>query len=265
MRASFGSLLVVPWILFAQSSWNMDAVPVITAAAPHEDRESATLKDRGELFGPDAGGRAREALRLVHRRHRAPVLIETVRSLDGVWIADAARQRAGSVDPDRLYILVAGDERDVGVVGARRGPASHLSDREREMIRRAFLGPLQAGKPDEAIDRGVRMIASTFDTLSTDPWSGVPTALVSAAIILAALVCLFGPVLWERLRKPEDGGEDLTAGRPVAYPGGSLAALVRNPARLIPSGDPIGVATPSGAPTATSPMLVPALVRRLRP
>ena len=30
MWASFGSLSVVPWILFAQSSWNMDAVPSYT-------------------------------------------------------------------------------------------------------------------------------------------------------------------------------------------------------------------------------------------
>lgn len=209
---TFGSLLIAPWILFAQMSWSTDAVPVITAAAPRPDRATAMLRDRGRLFGAEAVGRAQEALRRIDHRHRAPVLIETVRSLDGVWIADAIRQRARHAGPDRLYILVAGEERDVGVIGARRGPASNLTDREREAIRRAFLGPLQEGKPDEAIDRGVRTVASALDGSATDPGSGIRTALISGAIVLAALVCLLGPEVWARLTQPKDGGEGTAAG-----------------------------------------------------
>ena len=34
MWAAYGSLSLVPWILFAQASLNMDAVPLITPAQP---------------------------------------------------------------------------------------------------------------------------------------------------------------------------------------------------------------------------------------
>src|SRR6478752_4978532 len=92
MWASFGRLSVVPWILFAQSSWNMDAVPVITAAQPWSE-VTVEVRDRAGVFGRGAERRAREVLQRVHRKHRIPVLVETVKSLEGAWIADVAQQR----------------------------------------------------------------------------------------------------------------------------------------------------------------------------
>src|SRR4051794_8768427 len=89
MWASFGSLSVVPWILFAQMSWSMDAVPVITA--PQSSPEAAVeVQDRAAVFSRGATRRAREALGRVHRQHLTPVLIEAIESLDGAWIADVA-------------------------------------------------------------------------------------------------------------------------------------------------------------------------------
>src|SRR3954453_12065904 len=105
MWASFGSLSVVPWILFAQSSWNMDAVPAITAAQPLSE-VTVEVRDRAELFGRGAVRRAREALQRVHREHRFPVLVETLESLEGAWIADVARKRSRLAGADQLYVLV---------------------------------------------------------------------------------------------------------------------------------------------------------------
>src|SRR3954464_1310446 len=95
MLASFGSLSVIPWILFAQSSWNMDAVPVITATQP-STKVTVEVRDRAGVFGRGAERRAREVLQRVHREHRFPVLVETVESLEGAWIADVAQQRRGT-------------------------------------------------------------------------------------------------------------------------------------------------------------------------
>src|SRR3954451_23372174 len=99
MWASFGSLSVVPWILFAQSSWNMDAVPVITAAQPSTG-VMVEVRDRAEVFGRGAVRRAREVLQRIHREHRIPVLVETVESLDGAWVADVAQQRGRMAGAD---------------------------------------------------------------------------------------------------------------------------------------------------------------------
>ena len=43
MLASFGSLSVVPWILFAQASSMMDYVPSMTATQPQETRTMRTV------------------------------------------------------------------------------------------------------------------------------------------------------------------------------------------------------------------------------
>ena len=190
MWASFGSLSVVPWILFAQSSWNMDAVPVITAAQPSSE-VTVEVRDRAGVFGRGAERRAREALRRVHREHRIPVLIETIKSLDGAWIADVAQRRGRMAGAEQLYILVAGSERDVGVIAARHGPASRLTDQQRESIRRAFLGPLQAGEADEALEQGVRAIGTTLDSAAASrPKLSGRDALISVTILVAALAVL---------------------------------------------------------------------------
>jgi uncharacterized protein len=190
MWASFGSLSIVPWILFAQMSPNMSAVPAITGAQPASEA-TVEIRDRTEVFGNEAKRRAREALWRVYRQHRTPIYIEAVKSLDGAWIADVAGQRAKMGETEQLYILVAAGERDVGVIAARHGLASRLTDQERETIRRAFLVPLQAGETDEALEHGVRAIGTTLDSTpasrqNLNGWN----ALVLVTILVAALAVL---------------------------------------------------------------------------
>src|SRR4051794_34233399 len=89
MLASFGSLSVPAWILFAQMTWDMSAVPVTTAAQPSSGA-AVEVRDGGGVFSNNAQRLAREILGRVHRQHRTPIRIETVKSLDGAWIADVA-------------------------------------------------------------------------------------------------------------------------------------------------------------------------------
>src|SRR3954454_11314998 len=105
MLALFGSLSVVPWILFAQMSWSMDAVPVITAPPPSHEA-TTEVRDHAGVFSRGAGRRAGEELGRIHHRHSAPILIETIESLDGAWVADVARRRARMAGAGQLYILV---------------------------------------------------------------------------------------------------------------------------------------------------------------
>jgi uncharacterized membrane protein YgcG len=197
--AIFGSLAVVPWILFAQSAWDMDVAPSIAAIRLRIARPVVDIWDRGEVFGHEAVNRAREALQGVHARHDASVLVETVQSLDGAWVADVAQRRARMSRPDQLYILVAGDEREVGVIGARRGPTSRLTDQDRETIRLAFLRPIQEGKADEAIRQGVRAIGMTLDAAAR-PTPSIREFRAFGAILLTSLVILSVFRFWPRRR-----------------------------------------------------------------
>ena len=231
MWGSFGSLSVVPWILFAQSSWNMDAVPVITAAQPSSESRVG-VRDPGEVFSRDAERRAREVLARVYRRHGTPVVIETVKSLDGAWVADVARRHGRMARPQQLYILVAADERDVGVIAARLGPATRLTDQQRATIRAAFLGPLQAGDADEALVQGVRAIGTTLDAAASGPGPGGRGTQIAVAILLvAALAALVVSQAWDwpvvrgGLRRGASGGGPVPRvpqAMPVAEMGKSL-------------------------------------------
>jgi uncharacterized membrane protein YgcG len=197
MWASFGSLSVVPWILFAQSSWNMDAVPVITAAQPSSE-VTAEVRDGAGVLGRGAERRARETLQRIHREHRIPVRIETISSLDGAWIADVAQRRGRTAGADQLYVLVAGGEQEVGVIAARHGPASRLTDQQRESIRRGFLGPLRAGEEaGAALEQGVRALGAALDSAATSgPKPNGRDALISVTVLVAALAALLASQTW---------------------------------------------------------------------
>jgi uncharacterized membrane protein YgcG len=195
MWASFGSLSVVPWILFAQMSWSMDAVPVITAPQPSHEA-TAEVQDRAGVFGRGAARQAREELDRVHRRHRAPVLVESIKSLDGARIADVAQRRARMARAEQLYVLVIESERDVGVIAARHGPSSRLTDQQREIIRRAFLWPLQAGDTDAALEQGVRAIGTTLAAAASRPRAATQNILIFISINLAVLAVLLTPEAW---------------------------------------------------------------------
>lgn len=214
-------MAVTPWLLTASVGWNLDAVPVITAPRPGADDAAREIHDHGRLFGREAERRAEDVLRDIGRQHRAAVRLETVRSLEGAWIADVAQRRARKADGQRLYILVAGQERDVGVIGARYGPAHRLSDQQRETIRRSFLEPLQRGEPDEAIARGVQAIAVALDDAAAARRASRPLPRLTAAVLMVLLL-----ILWStRSRRRSRRG--VVAGRSTLGRDGRLEGLAR--------------------------------------
>ena len=191
MWASFGSLSVVPWILFAQivlehgcraghhrgtarhprSRWKSETAPKCSAAVRSDEHGRRC-----------SGSIAHTAPRSSSRRSSHST---------GHGSPTSPRRRARMAGAEQLYILVAGGERDVGVIAARHGPASRLTDQQRESIRRAFLGPLQAGEADEALDQGVRAIGTTLDSAAASrPRLGGRDALIAVAILVAALAVL---------------------------------------------------------------------------
>ena len=104
MWASFGSLSVVPWILFAQMSWDMGAVPVITAAQPMAEVNPG-VRDRGGVFGrattgathdkdrdplpgprPDTrAGHTRSCIRISENPYLVRRWVNTTKVLEKVW------------------------------------------------------------------------------------------------------------------------------------------------------------------------------------
>jgi uncharacterized membrane protein YgcG len=232
--ASFGSLSVVPWILFAQSSWNMDTTPG-TLAASRAFEARPEIQDRAEVFDLKAARQSIETSRQLNRKAQMPIRIETVRSLDGAWIADVARRKARSARAGQLYILVAADERDVGVISARQGLASRLSDQDRGRIRRAFLGPIQVGEFDQALEQGVRTIATTLESARV----AQPVFDRQDAVILTAILVVL-----------------------AIYPLSRIWEWSRSRGQAAPDADPLGVVgdTSSNSDPMPAARIVPAIV-----
>ncbi len=190
MGARFGSLAIVPWILFAQMSWEMSAVPV-TTVSPASSEVTAEIHDRGGMFSRDVSRRAREALRQILRDHRMPVFIETIESLGGEAIDESAQRRARQRGGNGIYVLLAGRERDAAVVFDRLKTGARLTEPDRAALREAFLGPLRAGEPDSGLERGVRAIGTTLaHAVAAKRRSARADALISAAALLGVLAVL---------------------------------------------------------------------------
>lgn len=208
MWGAFGSLILLPWLLLARLDWDMDAVPAMTAA-PLVSEVAVEVRDRAGMFGPGAERHAHDVLRRIHRERSVPVLIETIESLDGAWVADVARRRSQLAGPDRLYILLAEREREVGEIAARYGPASRLTDQQRESIRLAFREPLQAGDGDHALEQGARALVVAIDSARPfSPRFSGRDALISVTILVAAVAILIACSTWRGFA-PRRGRFDL--------------------------------------------------------
>lgn len=190
MCARFGSLCVLPWILFAQMSWNMSAVTVIAATSPSYE-VPPEINDPAAVFNNGVKRGSRKALRAIRYAYRVPILVETVKSLEGERIDDAARQRARPLGRDGLYILVADQDRDVAVFLGLNKARGLLADPDRVVIREAFLRPLQAGDADSGLVGGVRTIGTTLaNAAAARPKPNARDVMFPATISFALIAVL---------------------------------------------------------------------------
>ncbi|SIO65889.1 uncharacterized protein SAMN05444166_7875 [Singulisphaera sp. GP187] len=190
MFARFGSLCVLPWILFAQMSWDMSAVPVVAAASASYE-VPPEINDRGQVFNQAAKRGARKALKRIRYAHSVPILVETVESLDDELINDAARRRAHSLGSEGIYILLASKGQDVAVVFGHNKAHGLLADPDRAAIREAFLGPLRAGNADRGLENGVRAIDTTLaKAAAAKPKSNAQDMVFPATILFSLMAVL---------------------------------------------------------------------------
>ncbi|WP_406696989.1 TPM domain-containing protein [Singulisphaera sp. Ch08] len=190
MYARFGCLTVLPWILFAQMSWDMSAVPVVAATSALYE-VPPEINDRGGVFDKQVKRGAREALRQFRYHYRVLILVETVDSLDGEPINDAALRRARPLGKDGIYILMARQERDAAVVVGLNKAHGLLTGPDRANIREAFLGPFRAGDANGGLEKGVRTIGTTLANASaTKPKSNARDVMFPATILFALLAVL---------------------------------------------------------------------------
>ncbi|WP_020465809.1 TPM domain-containing protein [Singulisphaera acidiphila] len=168
----------------------MIAVPVIAAASPSYE-VPPEINDQAAVFNNSVKRGSRKVLRAIRYAHRVPILVETVKSLEGERIDDAARRYARPLGRDGLYILVAHQDRDVAVFLGLNKAHGLLTDPDRASIREAFLLPLQAGDADIGLVEGVRTIGTTLaNAAAARPKPNARDVMFPATISFALIAVL---------------------------------------------------------------------------
>jgi len=115
------------------------------------------VRDQAKLFSAEAIHSAREALAKIEKSIGAPVLIETIETLDGDLVDEVATRRARRTGTQGVYVLIAKKETKLEVLpSARYLPA--LPKEARIRVRGAFIDRFRGRQFDAGLRSGIAAI-----------------------------------------------------------------------------------------------------------
>lgn len=125
-------------------------------------KPESAIRDEAGMFDPDVVRKAQRALEQLEREARIPVIIETVESLRGESIREAALQRARRSGGHGVYILIARRDREISPPLYRRELEDRLPEPRRVAIRQAFIEAFQKGEFDRGLEQGVAALRAAL-------------------------------------------------------------------------------------------------------
>ena len=131
---------------------------LIATAGP---ASAADLRDKANLFSPEAVKKAQADLDRIGKEYAVPIAIETVDSLEGRSIDDVLPQHAELAGIKGLYILISKKEHKIEVE-SDRSYSKYLTTRRDLGIREVFTREFKGGNFDAGLLKGVDKIDSTF-------------------------------------------------------------------------------------------------------
>ncbi len=171
MRSSNRSLLALALLGFvaAPSRAQFDD-PKPAPAEPATGSGSSEIRDPAGMFGRDAVREALARLVTLERTYRVPTTIETVESLRGEPIDEAAQRMAKRLGPQGkgIFILMAKEEHRLEVLVSREYTA--LNNRvKRNTIRDSFLDDFRKGNFDLGLKHGIDAIEKALASNLSEP------------------------------------------------------------------------------------------------
>jgi uncharacterized protein GlcG (DUF336 family) len=128
---------------------------------------ASQIRDIAGMFALDSLRKGRSALERIETEYHVPILIETIDSLNGEPIEDAAARRYREAGSQSIYILLAKENRRMSDVLVPSRLTSRLSEERRETIRDAFLTEFRRTDFDAGLEHGIatieKMLAETRD------------------------------------------------------------------------------------------------------
>ncbi len=127
------------------------AVTIGSAAA-------SSIRDDAGLFSPDAVREAEAKLNQVEREMGISTTIETIASLQGEPIGEAAIERARATHTEGLFILIPKQEHRIWVLASKHYTKS-ITGEHRKAVEQAFISGFKKGDFDAGLKDGTQTIA----------------------------------------------------------------------------------------------------------
>jgi glc operon protein GlcG len=140
---------------------------------------SSEIRDPAMMFGRDAIRESLARLVTLERTYRVPVTIETVESLRGEPIDEAAMRMAKRLGPQGkgIFVLIAKEDHRDEVLVSRDFPAINVRAK-RLAIRDSFLDDFRKGNFDQGLKHGIDAIEKTLASSPADSSRGNSTLQV---------------------------------------------------------------------------------------
>ncbi len=123
--------------------------------------------DSARIFSPEAVQDAKKILDDLERASAVPVTIETVDSIDGSTIEEAALDAARRSGGQGVFLLIAKKEHKISRPLVRRQFEHRLPKEAREKVHAAMAEDFQAGKFDDGLRRGAAILAESVRATAT--------------------------------------------------------------------------------------------------
>lgn len=135
---------------------------MIASTSFAQGRGPAAIRDTAGMFGEKEVAKAAARLERLEIRSSVPIVIETVESLRGQTIEEAAIKHARQSKGEGIYVLAVRRDRKIEVL-ISEAFSRRISETRRLAIRDAFVDGFKEGDFDAGLQRGVAMIEATLE------------------------------------------------------------------------------------------------------
>jgi glc operon protein GlcG len=139
------------------------------AAAPCSAQAPSAIVDGAGMFSADAIKQAKVELARIDRTYRMTLTIETITSLKGQTIDEAAVRKAEALGHKGIFILIAEREHKVEVLASPRVFREELGNARRTEIQDAFTEEFRKTRIDSGLQKGIQAADKALAAIKPAP------------------------------------------------------------------------------------------------
>ncbi len=158
-----------PTFLSPARPLSLALLTVVLASGMARGQAASAVIDGAGMFSEDALRQAKAELARIDRLHGVTVTVETVESLRGQTIDEAAVRRAEQLGHKGIFILIAKQEHKAEALASPRTLFESLGKARLNEVRDAFTGEFRKRKIDDGLIKGVQAAGTVLAVVRPGP------------------------------------------------------------------------------------------------